>query len=90
MESCTMGNRNVRNGTRHRGVAMPEQLMTVEEVAAYLRLSPGTLYNLRYQGRGPKAVRLGNGSNAHLRFRRSDIEAWVEQHSDRRKAGTGA
>jgi predicted DNA-binding transcriptional regulator AlpA len=45
---------------------MPEQLMTLEEVAAYLRLSPGGLYNLRYKGQGPRAVRIGDGRVARL------------------------
>jgi excisionase family DNA binding protein len=60
------------------GRAEPERLMTIDEVAEYTRLSKSTLYKLGSQGRGPKAARLGK----HLRFRRSDVEAWIAANSE--------
>lgn len=52
-----------------------QQLMTTEEVADYLQVPIGTLYGWRYKRIGPVAVRIGR----HLRYRRSDIEQWLEQ-----------
>jgi len=57
-------------------VISPE-LLTVEEAANYLRIAPGTLYNWRHAGRGPKATNVGRS----LRYRRSDLEKWLEQLS---------
>jgi len=49
--------------------------MTVQQVAELLGLSKKTLYNLRSQGEGPPAMLL----RRRLRYRRSDVLAWVER-----------
>jgi excisionase family DNA binding protein len=54
-------------------VKTPE-LLTVDEAADYLRIAPGTLYNWRHAGRGPKATNVGRS----LRYRRTDLEAWLD------------
>jgi excisionase family DNA binding protein len=51
------------------------ELMTVEEVAAYLRVPVGTLYQWHYLGTGPACAKIGR----HLRYRRADVEAWVAE-----------
>ena len=38
---------------------LPNQKLTTQEAAAYLRLQPGTLEVWRCQGRGPKYQKLG-------------------------------
>jgi len=48
------------------------ELMTVEEVAEYLRVSPKTVYDWAQKGRIP-AGKIGNT----WRFRRKDVEEWV-------------
>ena len=53
-----------------------DELLTVEEVAARLRISPGSLYNLRYGSAAPPAIRIGS----RLRWRRADVEAWIDAH----------
>jgi excisionase family DNA binding protein len=53
-------------------------LATVGEVAAFLRVPPGTLYRWRYVGVGPPAYRVGK----HLRFRWEDVEAWLSERGD--------
>jgi predicted DNA-binding transcriptional regulator AlpA len=67
-------------------------LMDIDEVAAFLSVSPGTLYHWLSERRGPPCVRLSSGC---LRWRMSDIDAWVservekpgqEQRRRRRKA----
>lgn len=53
--------------------------MTAGEVADLLRIKLGTLYNWRYLGQGPKSYRVGGA----LRYRREEVEAWVESQSQR-------
>ncbi|MHA7620744.1 helix-turn-helix transcriptional regulator [Cellulosimicrobium cellulans] len=49
--------------------------LSIAELAARLHVSAQTIYDLRSQGRGPKGFRVGR----HLRFRISEIEAWLER-----------
>lgn len=51
-----------------------DRLWTVEDVAHYLGVPVNTLYQWRTQGRGPLARRVGR----HLRYRESDVKAWVD------------
>ena len=51
----------------------PDQLMTVREVAEYLRVPIATIYAWRYQGEGPVVTKLRTKS---IRFRRGDVDAW--------------
>jgi excisionase family DNA binding protein len=52
--------------------------MTIDEVAAYTQLPKFTLYKMRSQGHGPRAARLGK----HLRYRKSDVDAWIRSKMD--------
>lgn len=56
---------------------MPEALMTVAELSEFLQMTPGTIYNKSLRGEIP-CIHFNRRS---LRFRRSDIEKWVEEHS---------
>jgi excisionase family DNA binding protein len=47
--------------------------MTLSELAAFLSVSNQALYDLRSKGRGPRGFRVG----CQLRFRLSEIEAWI-------------
>lgn len=53
-----------------------ERLMTVEEAAAYLGWAVGTLYN-KVQAAEVPHKKLGRS----VRFRRSELDAWVEQQA---------
>lgn len=55
-----------------------EALLTVDQVAEHLQLPVATLYRYRHRGEGPRAARVGR----HLRYRRADVEEWVEQQYD--------
>ncbi len=55
-----------------------EELLTVDEVAGLLRISPSSLYNLRYAREAPPAIRVGS----RLRWRRADVEAWIESRAE--------
>ncbi|MCL5034126.1 MAG: helix-turn-helix domain-containing protein [Bacteroidetes bacterium] len=57
---------------------MPDdEIMTLEEVAAYLKLKPQTIYTWAQEKRIP-AAKLGK----EWRFKRSVIDAWFNQHFD--------
>ncbi|WP_141015421.1 helix-turn-helix transcriptional regulator [Nocardioides sambongensis] len=50
-----------------------DPVLTLSALAAQLGVSVQTLYDLRSQGRGPRGFRVGR----ELRFRLSEIEAWL-------------
>ncbi len=57
---------------------MPDdEIMTLEEVAAYLKVRPQTIYTWAQEKRIP-AAKLGK----EWRFKRSIIDAWFNQHID--------
>ncbi|MDQ3358192.1 MAG: helix-turn-helix domain-containing protein [Actinomycetota bacterium] len=52
-----------------------EQILSISELAARLRISVQTLYDLRRQGRGPRGFRVGR----ELRFRLSEVDSWLNR-----------
>lgn len=52
------------------------QLMTVEEAATRIGVSPWTLRKWRTIGQGPKFVRLG-GQYGSVRYRAVDLETYI-------------
>ncbi len=52
------------------------RLLDIDEVADYLGIPKNTLYKWRVDGKGPRAIKVGK----HLRFRRSDVETWLDQN----------
>ena len=54
-----------------------DEIMTLEEVAAYLKVKPQTIYTWAQEKRIP-AAKLGK----EWRFKRSIIDAWFNQHFD--------
>ncbi len=53
--------------------------LTVKQLAEVLQVPAGTIYRWRHQGTGPRAVRL---SGRHVRFRRADVEAFVDGRAE--------
>ena len=51
------------------------EVLTTEECAELLRVTPSTLYGWRYHGKGPRGHRIGK----ELRFLRADVLAWLEE-----------
>jgi excisionase family DNA binding protein len=51
-----------------------DRLLTVEELADYLGVPFATIYAWRYRGEGPPGFRVGR----HIRYRPTDVEAWIE------------
>ena len=52
-----------------------DALMTLEEVAAFLRVSKDTVYSMANNGKIP-ATRVG----AQWRFRKEDVDKWLEEN----------
>ena len=55
-----------------------ERLMSLEEVAEYLGVPVRTLYSWRATRKGPRGFRVGK----YVRYKASDIEAWLERQAD--------
>jgi excisionase family DNA binding protein len=53
--------------------ARVEALWTAEQVAEYLAVPLGTLYQWSHRRQGPKVMRVGR----HLRYRRADVDRWL-------------
>jgi excisionase family DNA binding protein len=51
--------------------------MTLEEVAAYLRVSKDTVYRLAQGGKIPASK-----AGTQWRFRREDVDQWLEQNKN--------
>ena len=48
-------------------------LLTVDELAALLKVPRSTIYAWRYRGCGPPAIKVGR----YLRFKPEEVEAWL-------------
>jgi excisionase family DNA binding protein len=61
---------------------MDDTILTIKEVAAYLKVNERTVYRLAASGDIP-AFKLGGS----WRFRKDALEHWIEQQSNQRKDG---
>ena len=59
-------------------IQTPSPLLTPVEVAQLLRVNIQTLSVWRKAGTGPKSVKV---SERKLRYRQSDVEAWLDARS---------
>jgi len=60
--------------------AMTDEILTLKEVAEYLKLAEKTAYRLAAEGKLP-----GFKVGGSWRFKQSDIEKWIEQSKKERK-----
>jgi excisionase family DNA binding protein len=67
------------------GTEADERLMAPAEVADYLSVPLQTVYLWNSQGTGPRSHRVGR----HTRYRRADVEAWLEARADAPKRRHG-
>jgi excisionase family DNA binding protein len=58
---------------------LENDIMTLEEVAAYLKLKPQTIYTWAQEKKIP-AAKLGK----EWRFRKSIVDEWILQHMDKK------
>jgi excisionase family DNA binding protein len=59
-----------------------DPLLTIEEVSDWLGIPRGTLYQWRTRKLGPRAIKVGGA----LRYRRAEVESYLDQHTDPRTA----
>ena len=53
--------------------AGPDELWSIQEAAAFLRVPVGTLYQWRHRKIGPSAFKVGR----HLRYDPAAVRSWV-------------
>ena len=63
----------------------PTDLLTTEEAARYLRLSPRTLERYRVTGEGPRFLKIGR----RVLYRQSDLDEWLKNKSRRSTSDPG-
>ncbi len=56
---------------------MVDQILTLKEVAAYLKLAEKTAYRLASEGKLP-----GFKVGGSWRFKREDLEAWIQEQKE--------
>jgi excisionase family DNA binding protein len=61
-------------GIRGMQMKAADRVLTVDELATYLKVSQSTLYKLLAEGKVP-----GQKVGRHWRFSRSAIDAWLEE-----------
>ncbi len=62
-----------------------DELLTLADVAALLRVPPATLRYWRHLGTGPRSFRVGR----HVRYYRGDVEAWLRSQRNAEREHTG-
>ncbi|MEP7088920.1 MAG: helix-turn-helix domain-containing protein [Nocardioidaceae bacterium] len=69
-----MTSQKIRDTSTHpTQLSLVDGVLSLSELCAQLQVSAQTIYDLRSQGRGPRGFRVGR----ELRFRASEIEAWL-------------
>ena len=63
-------------------MAMNERTLTIKELAKYLNVTERTIYNLLERGELP-----GFKVGANWRFRKEDIDKWIEQNMKNKTKG---
>jgi predicted DNA-binding transcriptional regulator AlpA len=66
---------NHRAAAKHAG----DQMLTLQEACAFLRLAEGTLRYWRHTGAGPKSFKIGR----HVRYWRTDLILWLTEQTNR-------
>ena len=57
-----------------------DELWSIEDVARFLRIPVGTLYQWRHRHKGPRASKVGR----HLRYDPAEVRAWFADQGGRR------
>jgi len=56
-----------------------DEMFTLQEACAYLRIPEGTLRYWRHLGAGPRSFKVGR----HVRYWRADLVLWLSEQSTR-------
>ena len=65
---------------------MTAEMMTTEQVAARLRITPGAVRALTFRGTGPPSVKVGK----RRLYPRPEFDRWLEDGLLRKMAGGGS
>ncbi len=57
---------------------MPDEWLSLQQIAGEIGVPLASLYNQRSRGVGPRGYRIGR----HIRVRRSDLNEWLEKQRD--------
>lgn len=60
--------------------ATPEiasEFMTVDQLSAYIKIEPGTIYNWKQLGLGPRRTKVGK----RVLFAKVDVDAWIAEQN---------
>jgi len=60
-------------------IDMTDEILTIKEIAEYLKLNEKTAYRLASEGKLP-----GFKVGGSWRFKRVDLEKWIEEQKDKR------
>jgi len=63
------------------GSATESEWLSPEDLATSLKIPVRTTYAWRQRNYGPPAIRVGK----HIRYRASDVEAWLDAQADDRQ-----
>ena len=66
--------RPIRRADNLTSVDLSDDVISIDEVALRLDIPKKTLYGWRYRGIGPRGHKVGK----HLRYRWSDVLAWLD------------
>jgi excisionase family DNA binding protein len=60
------------------GMNPGDEMLTLQEACAYLRIPEGTLRYWRHLGSGPKSFKVGR----HVRYWRADLILWLTEQTN--------
>jgi hypothetical protein len=60
-----------------------DEMLTLQEACAFLRIPEGTLRYWRHLGAGPKSFKIGR----HVRYWRTDLVLWLTEQTNRPQHG---
>lgn len=81
--AATDTNRTPQEGDCRPVADDPGELLTIDQVAAELKVSREALYRWRRRGTGPPSIRLPGGT---VRIRRSALTGWLRALQDKESA----
>lgn len=63
---------------------MAQEFLSPDQLAEMLGVPVRSVYHWMSEGGGPPSVKLGR----HRRFRRSDVEAWIDERIESERSAT--
>lgn len=67
------------DATRRPSTSLGDEMLTLQEACAFLRVPEGTLRYWRHLGAGPRSFKVGR----HVRYWRADLVLWLADQTSR-------